>query len=102
MIRPTARSSSSSDKLSARPRGVWSQFTRFVSPKMNCQRQKRRPIDYEIRNWFTEGFDTADLNDQGATGRSEQLESLFKCADAEGVAIRVHFSPPEPKPMVGL
>ena len=40
---------------------------------MNCQRQKRRPIDYEIRNWFTEGFDTADLKD--AKALLEELKS---------------------------
>jgi len=33
---------------------------------MNCQRQKRRAIDYEIRNRFTEDFDTADLKEAKA------------------------------------
>jgi hypothetical protein len=33
---------------------------------MNCQRRRRRPIDYEIYNRFTEGFDTADLKDAKA------------------------------------
>jgi len=46
-----------------------------ISPKMNHQPRKWRPIDYEIRIWFTECFDC--LKDAKGAGQGvEQLSTI--------------------------
>ena len=42
MIPPTARSSSSSDKSNAPPRGAWSRYTRSSFPRIRHQKRRRR------------------------------------------------------------